>query len=461
MGQSTDLDQKLRPVADAIIRSEADLTISDKNGYSACTRIFQIRHGLVYLEQFVYRYIDLLALHDMDTVDYWLITTLARAHPTFQRCLEAEHEAYRTPRAVSSSVHRPLARLADLDVDRQLESLQKADVKHRTAFLRSLCENGTLAMLQPFLDNGIDLDEVEVPTSKSYLRAAARQGNLEIVDALVQAGASVSGRPNYWQPYIIVNGVVDELVDRWHTLERRRPEYYGHAHSPESEFWILPKLLQNPTFHNPNALLLAIWWESDHRVYETLLDHACGRRDGQAAASWQLRTYGSEVIEAIKCDNPVVISMLKHGLALEVEDNWGCTALIHALDKGKRRLDYTQILIDAGADLERRTGCRYTPLEFAEINMHAKHPRMPQRTWNTKTVETCNSKLIELEEDRETYARLKRAISEKKGYQALLCTLSPQFIVSLINTNNSHRSTKDKIFVIEHQPSFPVFCLSF
>jgi hypothetical protein len=77
MGQSTDLDQKLRPVADAIIRNEADLTISDENGYSACTRIFQIRHGLEYLEQFVYRYIDLLALHDMDTVDYWLITTLA------------------------------------------------------------------------------------------------------------------------------------------------------------------------------------------------------------------------------------------------------------------------------------------------------------------------------------------------------------------------------------------------
>jgi hypothetical protein len=156
--------------------------------------------------------------------------------------------------------------------------------------------------------------------------------------------------------------------------------------------------------------------------------------------------------------------MLKHGSALEVEDNWGCTALIHALDKGKRRLDYTQILIDAGADLERRTGCGYTTLEFAEMNMHAKHPRMPQRTWNTKTVETCNSKLIELEEDRETYARLKRAISENKGHQALLRTLSPdspQSIVSLMNTDNSHRSTKDRIFVIEHQPSFPVFCLSF
>jgi hypothetical protein len=25
--------------------------------------------------------------------------------------------------------------------------------------------------------------------------------------------------------------------------------------------------------------------------------------------------------------------MLEHGLAVEVEDNWGCTALIHSLDK--------------------------------------------------------------------------------------------------------------------------------
>jgi hypothetical protein len=162
-------------------------------------------------------------------------------------------------------------------------------------------------------------------------------------------------------------------------------------------------------FENPNALLLAVWWGTDPRVYETLLDYGCGWRDGQAAASWQLRTYG-KVIEVIKCDNPIVVAMLEHGLAVEVEDNWRCTALIHSLDKGIRRLDYTQLLIATDADLERSTGCGYTPLEFAEMNMQAKHPRMPQRTWNTKTVETCNSKLIELEEDREAYKTLKRAI---------------------------------------------------
>jgi hypothetical protein len=67
-------------------------------------------------------------------------------------------------------------------------------------------------------------------------KTAAREGNLEVVDALVKAGASVSGRANYWQPYNVVNNVVDELIERWHSLQRRRPDFNGHVQSsPESE----------------------------------------------------------------------------------------------------------------------------------------------------------------------------------------------------------------------------------
>ncbi|KAF2114229.1 ankyrin repeat-containing domain protein [Lophiotrema nucula] len=420
MGQSPDLDGKLRPLADVIIRNQADLTISDEHGYSACTLIFHNRSGLEYLERFVCRYIDLLALHDMNTVDYWLITALARAYPTFQRCLEAENESYRTPLSLSSVRNRPSVRLVELDFDLQLASLKMAKPKHRTHFMQALCAKGTLEMVQPFLGGGLNLDEIETPSSRNYLRAAARNGNMEVVNALMEAGASVDGLSNFTRPYMVVNGVVDEIIERWHSVRRGRPHFDGHTESVESEFWILSRLLQNPTFRNPNVLLLAVWWELDHAVFEALLAHGCGRRDGQAPASWLLQTYGSEVIEAIKCDNPIVTAMLDYGLALEVEDNFGSTALIHALDKGRGKIDYTHVLIAAGADLERRAGCGYTPLDFAEMNMRARHPRMPQRAWNAKAVEYCNSRLVSEEEDKETYMAVKKAIKERTGYQATL-----------------------------------------
>ncbi|KAL5389245.1 hypothetical protein DPSP01_002558 [Paraphaeosphaeria sporulosa] len=420
MGQSPQLCDRLRPVADVIIQHNADLTISDQEGNSACTLIFQNRGGLSYLEEFVYRYIDLLALHDMETVDYWLITALARAYPTFRRCLEAENESFRTAPRLALKQARPSASLTELDLSVQMESIKNAEVKHRTRFLQSLCAKGTLEMVKPFLAIGLDLNEIEAVQHQTYLRAAGRAGNMEVVDALMKAGASVDGVSDFNHPYSIVNGVVDEIFDRWNCLRHGRPDVDAHGHSEGAEFWILPRLLQNPTFNDPNALLLAVWYELDYAIFETLLDHGCGRRDGQKPMSWQLRRYGSEVIEAIKCDNPVVTRMLEHGLALEVEDGWGCTALIHALDKGIGRENYTQAVVTAGADLERRTGCGYTPLEFAETNMRARHPRMPQRTWNTKSLEVCNSRLISVEEDRATYIMLKRAIGERKGHRATL-----------------------------------------
>ena len=112
-------------------------------------------------------------------------------------------------------------------------------------------------MVRPFLDCGINLNEPESPIPNTYIRAAASQGNLDIVVALMEAGALVNAKSSYpeygdWDPPAYrASSPADDLLERWHSLRDQRLEYSGN---PESEHWVLKKLLQNPTFNEPNVL---------------------------------------------------------------------------------------------------------------------------------------------------------------------------------------------------------------
>ncbi|KAF2445444.1 hypothetical protein P171DRAFT_484126 [Karstenula rhodostoma CBS 690.94] len=130
---------------------------------------------------------------------------------------------------------------------------------------------------ESFLTGGLDLNEIETVQHQTYLRAAGRAGNMEVVDALMKAGASVDGVSDFNHPYNIVNGVVDEIFGRWNCLRYGLPDVDAHGRPEGAEFWILPRLLQDPTFNNPNALLLALWYELDHAGCQPLLEHVLTR----------------------------------------------------------------------------------------------------------------------------------------------------------------------------------------
>ena len=75
--------------------------------------------------------------------------------------------------------------------------VKQASVKVRSGFLRTLCSKGTIPILRPFLSGDIDLNELEGPLPTTYIRAAASQGNTEIVLALMNAGVSVNVETSY------------------------------------------------------------------------------------------------------------------------------------------------------------------------------------------------------------------------------------------------------------------------
>lgn len=413
MAETPELVYRLQAIASLLIHAGTNLSVCDPAGTSACSLIFRSRHGLAYLESFVYRYIDPLALEDMVSANAWVLAALARSFPTFQRCLESQLAEYRTP-MILSSCRRPIDRtITQFNLESQITGVKQASVAIRTNFLGALCMGGTLSMIAPFLDCGIDLDELEPKSFSTYIRIAARHGQLNTILALMEAGASVDVQPSdpraklrEWDSIIRDLGPVEVLLERWFSLREGRPTYTGE---PENEYWILTKLLQSPTFNGSNVLFKAIWTSQPPDIFKCLLDAGCGRRDNTAPKSWCQKVKGSEVIEAVKSNNPNINLLLDYGLGMECEDCIKFTALLHSLDRGKGCVDFTKTLIDAGADLVRRTGSGFTPLEYAEKNMKAKHPRLPNPAW---TLRAWELRPVSLEEDQYSYNLLKKAIRE-------------------------------------------------
>lgn len=414
MAETPEQAYRLHAIASLLIHAGTDLAVCDPAGISACSLIFRSRHGLAYLESFVYRYIDPLALQDMASANAWVLAALARSFPTFQKCLENQLAEYRTPMSLSSC-RRPIDQnITQFNFENQITEVKQASVTIRTNFLGALCTGGTRSMIAPFLDCGIDLDELEPKSFYTYIRIAARHGQLETILALMEAGASVDVQPSdpraklrEWDSIIRDLGPVEDLLERWFSLRKGRPIYTGE---PENEYWILTKLLQSPTFNGSNVLFKAIWTSQPPNIFKCLLNAGCGRRDNTAPKSWCQKVKGSEIIEAVKSNNPNINLLLGYGLGMECEDCIKFTALLHSLDRGKGCVDFTKTLIDAGADLVRRTGSGFTPLEFAEKNMKAKHPRLPNPAWTRRAWEL---RPVTLEEDQRAYKLLKMAIKEK------------------------------------------------
>jgi hypothetical protein len=172
-------------------------------------------------------------------------------------------------------------------------------------------------------------------------------------------------------------------------------------------------LLMTETFDGSDVLFRAVSTVQPENIYRYLLDAGCGRRDGLPPKTWLAKVHGSEVIEAVKCNDPNICLMLQYGLALECEDRIGFTALLHSLDRGPGVINFTKVLIDAGADLTRRTASGLTPLELAKRNIELAHPRKPRPSWTiNKKPLTLNP--VSLKDDQAALELLHRAIREQK-----------------------------------------------
>lgn len=116
------------------------------------------------------------------------------------------------------------------------------------------------------------------------------------------------------------------------------------------------------------------------------------------------------MIWATESSSPIAALLVEHELGVKCEDRLAFSALLHALGKGKGRIDFMEVLIRAGADLTKRTASGFAPPEFAKKTLNAQDPRYPRRDGFIKDWEL---RAVILQEDREAYDRLKEAIRER------------------------------------------------
>ncbi|KAH6982646.1 hypothetical protein EDB80DRAFT_864021 [Ilyonectria destructans] len=323
---------RMQPLASLLIQHGANLSISDNNGQSSLLLMFQMSQGLEYLTQILNRFTELDMLQDFESKDLWLISSLARSNHSFRRKLEVEFCAMRTPAEISSDPRPRFEAVPELDADTQRAWLKSASRVDRVLFMRAICSYGTVEMVKPMLDCGIDLDETLSEQDKTHIRHAAFKGNLHVVVALAEAGASLEQEEWFLRDHNMCSSVLEDLLERWTFITQHKPIAGRQTLSPEPELWILPWILKQQNHHSYNALYVAMGWDDDlPPVLETILRHGYGRRDQQPARTDHGIRCGSEIIDATRNGRPYLKQLLDAGLALECEDYLGITAVIHAV----------------------------------------------------------------------------------------------------------------------------------
>ncbi|KAH7322847.1 hypothetical protein B0I35DRAFT_426593 [Stachybotrys elegans] len=409
MAQSPNINRRMFSMANLLMASGADLSYRDEEGQSVCVLIFQSSFGLDFLQSHVYHYFDLDTYSNFQDSDMWLVSAVARCTPDFLARLEAETRDLRTPRQISSDVRPRVDKMIELTPEEQVSWVKTAAPENRTRFMRTICSYGSLEMARPFIESGIDLDETDADRwCKTYIRCAAHTGNLDVVMALMEHGAKLDQTERYWLAQNLCTSVLDDLLERWGFIREGRPVTGRGVPNAEAEFWILPLILSNPRLTGPNALMAALWPEKQPPVHKALLEYGFGRRDGQPQRTYTDRICGSPVIEAVKHQRAYLKDFLKYGLGLECEDQFGCTAVLYAIDLADA--DALQLLMDAGANLHRRTGYGLTPLELARSNLKADHPRLTSRSWSFAW---SRRPKISLEQDRRVHDLVAQAVRGK------------------------------------------------
>ncbi|KAH7077059.1 hypothetical protein FB567DRAFT_607963 [Paraphoma chrysanthemicola] len=416
MQEGDEINRRMLPMTTLLLEYHADLSFRDDSGESACLLIFQSGCGLEYMQNILYRLISLDVYQSFQSKDLWLVSSIARTMPTFRQRLEGELRDLRTPTGLSSSIRPRYEKILELDAEKQKDWIAHAPPPDRVSFMKALCSYGTPEMVQPFIESSIDLNEVSGPSDKLYTRYAARMGNLGVLIALVNAGASLEQEEWLWRSNNLCASALEELLERWAFISAGMTVQGKEAPSVEKESWILDWLLKQPGHKSSNALYCVMLKNQNHpAVFDKILKAGYGRRDGQAPASNHVKYTGSEVVEAVKTQNSCLKTFLDAGLALECEDWRGLSAVIYAIDMGAT--EDLKLLIEAGANVERRCGFGVTPLELASSNLRAGHPRKRNRglvyPWGLK------DESFELETDREIYSILVKAL-EKNGKTELL-----------------------------------------
>ncbi|KAI1111760.1 hypothetical protein F5Y14DRAFT_453747 [Nemania sp. NC0429] len=429
--------ETLMPILNILVQNGADITLQDEEGLSAISYMLDARQGhrVSYAQadsgdlQALLDMLDLDVFEDMNSLDFWLVATYASSTmPSIRSKLESQLRERRTPTEISSSIRPIQETLPELYIEEQLKWIKTATVSERVRFIRSLCAHCDEDTIRPFLECGIDVNETEPGYDlATYMRAAAEQGKVGTMKTLLESGASVDCDDAFLGFDEMCTSAVDDLVIRWHRRMSGKSPWVSAPTPVDDEYWIMPLLFRKQKSIKTNALISTVQSDMHPSIVNMLIQCGCGRRDGQAAMTGYQWKCGSEVIEAVKGNSRHLQTFLDAGLGLECEDFLGRTAMLYAIEKASSQS--VKALLEAGADVERRTSFGITALELAESNVRASHPRRIRKDWSQNWSQYLSHEqhpVISLQSDLEIYEALLSASAPESRRTKLPYLMFPE-----------------------------------
>ena len=347
-----------------------------------------------------------LLVDDFSSIQICLIGTLAYVDAVFRNRLKKELASYHSP---ASSCRTPFGdhlfetNFSIMSIESHFQTLDRSQTY---SFLKCLCRTGSVSMMKPFIDIGIDVNGGGL--RKNLLGHAAAVGNVDMVYMLLKAGANGSF-------------AIKTFLDSSKAL-------------PNAPFRRLLGLLLENARHasfvfSKDPLLVVI--RSSRALYsypkapEILLERDCYTKE--SFGEWTMKSYGEKTIkppfffshmyQAISSRNASVVDLLLHNGArvdvpishsFDCTEYWfgSCTWLTFAVTFGVTAC--ADVLIRNGADVTALDGDGKSAIQLAKINAVASHPRIipENHPWEI-------SGHISAEQDAATLAVVERAFNLK------------------------------------------------
>ena len=305
-------------------------------------------------------------VNDMSPLQICCIGTLARSDAVFRDRLKKDLARYYSPtslRRTHSADHLFEAYFGPASIESHFRTLDSDEMYE---FLSFLCRTGSVAMIKPFIDFGVDVNGNEWHRN-NMLGNAAAAGNVDIVKMLLEVGADGSL-------------AIPMFLNTYHSLSD--PLF-------RSLLELLVESARPAPFHPSRDPLIAVIESSRVlRSYPMAAEILLNRNicTKQYFGEPALEIFGgySYMFQAISGGHPSVVDLLLRNGAcgearispsFDCRREWfeKCTWLTYAVMCGKASC--ADVLIQHGADVTALDGAGKSAIQLATQNARASHPR--------------------------------------------------------------------------------------
>lgn len=276
---------------------------------------------------------------------------VAHVDPEFRTGLKKCLGSYRSPLLAAGTIYADSLYEATFGIASVLGHFHRLDSYDSRMLLSALCRLGTLSMLRPFIDGGVDLNAGT--GNRNMLGNAAAAGNLDIVCMLIERGANGASALSHFifDGKNLSDGLYKHLLEL--LVENSRPMSFRSF--IEDPLWSI--------IGSPRAL-------SAHPEAPEILFHRKVLTPQLFNCSCQQGDTCSYMCVAITQGlGSVVELLLRHGEYTNTTSNW----LVFSIKRGASSC--IKPLIQHGADVSFLDGAGRSALQLARSNVATPHPR--------------------------------------------------------------------------------------